>query len=147
MRGLFVFVPALDAYIVNAHGAERLDEGAGQTGVGYKRNVQVDGGTADLVSVIQLAGRQVARDVHHHVYLLLVQHLQCLRMSFLARPVHAGVLNTVLGEELGGSAGSVQLVALLLQHSGSGQHVYLLARSSGREQDVLFGDAVTYRKH
>ena len=56
MRGLFVFVPALDAYIVNAHGAERLDEGAGQTSVGYKRNIQVDGGAADLVSVVQLAG-------------------------------------------------------------------------------------------
>ncbi len=53
MYGLFVFVLPLDSDVVNAHRAEGIDECACQTGIGSQRNVQVDCGTADLVSVFQ----------------------------------------------------------------------------------------------
>ena len=54
---IFVLIlsPRLNADFIELHGAERLDEGAGQTTVGDERHVQVDGCTTDLIAVGELA--------------------------------------------------------------------------------------------
>ena len=67
LQALLILRPRLDAQVVHRHRAEGIDEGAGQTGVGDERNVEVDGRTAYLVAVTQLARRQVLGDVDHHV--------------------------------------------------------------------------------
>ena len=68
-----------------------------------------DGSTTDFIAVVQFAGSQVLGNVDHHIYLLLMKHIQCLRLSFFAGPVHAGILHTVLGQELGRATGGISL--------------------------------------
>ena len=63
-------------------------------------HIQVDGGTTDLVPVIQLSGCQVLRYIDYHIYLFPVQHIQCLRLPFLTGPVDTGILHPVLGQEV-----------------------------------------------
>ena len=46
---------------LDANLADRPDVGACQAGVGDERNVVVNGGAANLVTVLQLAGRVVLR--------------------------------------------------------------------------------------
>jgi hypothetical protein len=42
-----VFIPAFDLQLFRSEQAERIDEGAGQAGVGDQRDVVVDGVVAD----------------------------------------------------------------------------------------------------
>ena len=51
-----IFLPRLDVELLHAEGAEGVDEGGGEAGVGDERDVEVDGGAAYLVAVGQLAG-------------------------------------------------------------------------------------------
>ena len=83
---LSIFAPASDGYVVRTHGAECADESTGQTGIGQQWNIQVYGSAADTVAVTQFACSQILRDIHHHVNLLSVQHLQRLRLTCLAGP-------------------------------------------------------------
>ena len=62
-------------------------------------HIQVDGGTADLIAVVKLAGGKVTRDIHDHIDLLLMKHLKRLRFSLLARPVHLRTRNAILRQE------------------------------------------------
>ena len=52
---LLILLPALDVEFVELHGAESVDEGGCQTGVGDEWYVEVDGCTANLISVAQFA--------------------------------------------------------------------------------------------
>ena len=121
-----------------------MDKCTCQTCVGDQRNIQVDGGATDLVTVADLAFGEVLRNVHHHVNLFLVQHIQCLRMSLLVRPVYQCIFNTVFCEEAAGSSGSIQVVTVLLQLAGRIEHACLLLGTSGREQDVLLRNTVAH---
>ena len=103
-----------------------------------RRNIEVDGGTAYLVAVIQLACGEVLRNIDHHVYLLAVQHVECLRLAFgFAGPVDARILHTVLRKEVAGTTRGKYLVPLLLKHTRGRKHVHFLLRSTGRKQDIL----------
>ena len=83
------------------HGTESIDKRTCQTGIGNQGHIQVNSGTTDLVSIVQLPGCQVLRDIDYHVYLFPVQHIQCLRFPFLTGPIHAGIFHPVLGQEVG----------------------------------------------
>lgn len=52
---LLILLPALDVEFVELHGAESVDEGRCQTCVGDEWYVEVDGCTANLISVAQFA--------------------------------------------------------------------------------------------
>lgn len=127
-----ILLPRADVDVIERHGAESADEGRGQTTVGDKGHVQVDGGTANLVTVGELVGGEVLGDVDHHVDLVAVEHVegggQCLPYSLLgfARPEDAGVLDAVLGEVSGGSSGGEELVAMGSKHAGGIKHLGLL---------------------
>lgn len=54
LYAILVLVPALDLDVVDGHCAEGTDEGGGQTCVGDKRNVEVDGSAAYIVAVGEL---------------------------------------------------------------------------------------------
>ena len=71
--------PRLDVDVLGLHRAESADESGGQTAVGDKRDVEVDGRTADLVAVGELVDGEILRNVDHHVDLLLVEHVEGLR--------------------------------------------------------------------
>ena len=77
-HGLLELIPALDGYVVYREGAEGIDECLGKTSIGEQGNVEVYSGTANLVSVGELTGSEVLRQVHHHVYLLAVEHVERL---------------------------------------------------------------------
>lgn len=127
-----ILLPGTDVDVIERHGAEGADEGRGQTTVGDKGHVQVDGGTADLVTVGELVGGEILGDVDHHVNLVAVEHVegggQCLPYSLLgfAGPEDAGVLNAVLGEVSGGASGGEELVAMGSKHTGGVNHLGLL---------------------
>ena len=127
-----ILLPRTDVDVIERHGAEGADEGRGQTTVGDKGHVQVDGGTADLVTVGELVGGEILGDVDHHVDLVVVEHVEggghYLPYSLLgfAGPEDAGVLDSVLGEIAGGAAGGKELVAMGSKHAGGIKHLGLL---------------------
>ena len=68
-------------------------------------------------------------------------------MRSLAGPVDHGVLHTVAGEITAGARRGKNAVTVLHEHHAGGEHFgFLLAVARG-EQDVLAGNAVTYRQH
>ena len=143
-----VLVPALDGDVVLAHLAEGADERGGQSRVGDERDVEVDGGAADLVAVAQLALLKRAGDVDHHVDLPLVDELQGVgELALLAGLAHAGRGDAVVLKEFVGAGGGIELVALAVQHHGGFKHVGLLPRRAARQQDAVLGDALAYRQH
>ena len=74
-----------------------MDEGRSKAWIGDERNVKVDGGTTYLISGVQLPHRMGFGDIDTHIYLLLVQHLQSLRIFPLVRwPEDLDVVNAVL---------------------------------------------------
>ena len=80
--------PRLDVDVLGLHRTESTDEGGGQTAVGDKRDVEVDGRTADLVAVGELVDGEILRNVDHHVDLLLVEHVEGLRLLVgIRRPI------------------------------------------------------------
>ena len=91
VRFLLILRPALDCDAFYRHVAESADEGAGKATVRDERDVEVDGGTAYLVTVGQLTGRKVLRDVDHHVNLMVVEHVEGLRLTVFRRPVDGSV--------------------------------------------------------
>ncbi len=102
---LLVLVPTLDLDIVEGHRAEGADEGGGEAGVGDKRDIEVDGGSTDVVSVGQLLVGEVLRDVDHEVEFLVCEHLHRLlvfackfRVLGFGRPDYALGRHTVLSE-------------------------------------------------
>ncbi len=54
---------------------------------------------ARRLAVTQFACSQILRDIHHHVNLLSVQHLQRLRLTCLAGPIYKSILHTLLRKE------------------------------------------------
>ena len=116
---LLILSPRLDAQIVYRHRAEGVNKGTGQTRIGDKRNIEVDGCTAYLVAIAQLACGQILGDIHHHVYFLAVKHIECLRLTIFAGPEHTGILHAVLREEFRRAACSKKLVSLALELAGS----------------------------
>ena len=62
-NGLLELIPALDGYVVYREGAEGIDECFGKTGIGEQGDVEVYSGTANLVSVGELTGGEVLREV------------------------------------------------------------------------------------
>ena len=69
----FILRPRLNRQIFRRHRAESIDEGACQTGIRNQRDVEVDGGAADLVAVGDFGGAQVAGNVDHEVALVAVE--------------------------------------------------------------------------
>ena len=70
--------PALDGDGAGGEAAEGVDERFGKASIGEQGDVEIYSGTADLVSVGELTGGEVLRQVHHHVDLLLVEQVECL---------------------------------------------------------------------
>ena len=50
----FIFRPAFDSDIVYRHGTESIDKRTCQTSIGNQGHIQVDSGTTDLISIVQL---------------------------------------------------------------------------------------------
>ena len=61
---LLILTPTLDANVVQLDIAEGIDECRRKATVGDERHVEVDGSTTNLVSVGELTGSEVLRDVH-----------------------------------------------------------------------------------
>ena len=57
LKSLLILFPRLDRYIVNVHRAERIDKRARQAGISDQRDVEVDSGTTDLVTIVQFGMR------------------------------------------------------------------------------------------
>ena len=64
---LLILTPTLDANVVQLDIAEGIDDCRRKATVGDERHVEVDGSTTNLVSVGELTGSEVLRDVHHHI--------------------------------------------------------------------------------
>ena len=71
-RTELIFLPSLDLDVSLLHVAECLDEGTCQTGVRHQRNVMVDRGATDLVTVGQLTSGLVLRDIDNQIYLMFL---------------------------------------------------------------------------
>ena len=71
-----ILIPGLNLNIILTHLAERPDKCSRQTCIGNQGDVEVDGRTADLVTVVHLESAVVLRDIDHEVYFLVLQHLQ-----------------------------------------------------------------------
>ena len=78
---LLVLAPGLDVDFVEADSAEGVDEGGGQSAVGDKGHVEVDGGAAYLIAVGQLAYGKVLGYVDHEVDFVAVEHVEGLRVA------------------------------------------------------------------
>ena len=52
---LLILIPALDLDLVYAHSAECTDEGSCETRVGDEWNIEVNGCSADVISIGQLS--------------------------------------------------------------------------------------------
>ena len=77
-----------------------------------------------------------------------MQHVERLwLLTFLRRPVYAGVLYTLLRQIFRCTASSEELVSLLLEKSRGIEHLSLLLGRTRRQEDVLLRYAVTYRQH
>ena len=61
---LLILTPTLDANVVQLDIAEGIDECRRKATVGDEGHVEVDGSTTNLVSVGELTGSEVLRDVH-----------------------------------------------------------------------------------
>ena len=80
---LFILAPTLDADIIQLDIAESIYECRRKTTVGDKGNIKVDGGTTYLITVGELTGSEVLRDVHHHIDLMVVEHVESLWLTVL----------------------------------------------------------------
>lgn len=69
------FLPTLDFEVFHTSCGEGIDEGRSQSSVGEKRNVVIDGSTANLVAIGQFSGREVLVDVDHHFNFFLTKQV------------------------------------------------------------------------
>ena len=130
---ILILIPALDLDVVDRHRAECTDEGCCQTGIRDERNVVVDRCTTNVVSVCKLSCREVLRDVHHEVDLLVCKHIHRLsvlagklRILCLCWPDHALCRDTVLIKVFCSSLCSVEVVSSFVEKLAGIEKVCLL---------------------
>ena len=75
-----------------------MDKGRRKSAVGDERDIEVDGCTAYLITVGKFAGGEVLGNIHHHVNLMVMKHVESLWLSLFRRPIHKFVGNAVLCE-------------------------------------------------
>lgn len=104
---LLILRPAFDCDALYRHVAESADEGAGKATVRDERDIEVDGGAAYLVAIGQLTGRKVLRDVDDHINLMVVEHVDGLRLTVFRRPVDGSVGYAVSRKITGYASGGI----------------------------------------
>lgn len=139
-----ILIPGLDLDVVYAGGAESADEGGGEAGIREEGDVEVYGCPSDLVAVGKFQSREVFRDIDHHINFFVLNHFQSwfessleIRIVTLAWPEHLRRRNTVLYKILIRATCGVKLITLLDEKSAGPQHISLLERITGREQNPL----------
>ena len=79
----------------------------------------------------------VLRNVHNHVNLLVVEHVDSLWLLILRRPEHFLTLDALLGEVLVSTACCEELITVLVEFLGCIKHLCFLLCITRREQDCL----------
>ena len=136
---LLILLPALDLDILYVHGAEGIDEGAGEACVRYQRDVVVDSGTADAVSVGQFPLAMVFRDIDYQLDDVLRDEVHDAEVSLFVWPASRDSLDAVVVEELRRTVRSIDGVALALQTLARFEQIHLALGSTDETRTFFLG--------
>ena len=99
--------------------------------------------TTDTVTVGELTLSIVLRNVDNQVELMISDHVHHIVISFLIRPGNSRCRNVIILEELGSTAGSIDLVTVLDQLLSRLQQSNLSFGATGGYQDILLWQTIT----
>ena len=102
--------------MVDVDGAEGVDEGGCESGIGEQRHIEVDSASAHMVAhIVRRVGDDILGDTHHQLDGLAMEQVERLGMTFLSGLIDRDIRHSRLVEELAGAAGSIDSEAFANQ--------------------------------
>lgn len=96
---LLIFLPGLDGDIVDGEITESMYEGIGKACVGDEGDIEINGGAAYCIAVVEFERGEVTGDVDDKVYFFAVEEVEGLWRVGFTRPVDEKGRNMVFCQE------------------------------------------------